>query len=103
MAINKVGMQLPQPPSFERQSQPTSQTTPKPSQTFGQVLENAVNSTVEAQQTAEQLSTAVAQGEDVPMNKVIESVSAAEIKLETLVTVRDRAVQAYQQLTQMPI
>lgn len=99
MAINKVGMQLPQPPSFDK----PSGGTPKPSQTFGQVLEGALNSTVNAQQTAEQLSTAVAQGEDVPMNKVIEAVSAAEIKLQTLVTVRDRAVQAYQQITQMPI
>ena len=99
MAINKVGMQLPQPPTFEGKYQQT----PKPSQTFGQVLESALDSTVQAQRTAESLSTAVAQGEDVPMHKVIEAVSAAEIKLQTLVTVRDRAVQAYQQITQMPI
>lgn len=99
MAINKVGMQLPQPPRFDQ----PSQGTPRPSQTFGQVLEGALNSTVDAQRTAEQLSTAVAQGEDIPMNKVVEAVTAAEIKLQTLVTVRDRAVQAYQQLTQMPI
>lgn len=99
MAVNNVGMQLPQAPSFERQSN----ASPEPSKTFGQVLEGALNSTVQTQQTAEQLTAAVAQGEDVPMHKVIEAVSAAEIKLQTLVTVRDRAVQAYQQLTQMPI
>ena len=99
MVVNKVGMQIPQPTNLNKSSSPS----PQPSQTFGQVLESAIGSTVNAQQTAEQLSAAVAQGENIPMHKVVEAVSAAEIKLQTLVTVRDRAVQAYQQLTQMPI
>lgn len=98
MAVNKVGMPLPQLP----QAQATNKAA-TPLKAFGEVLTQALESTTQAQHTAEALSTAVAQGENVPMHKVIEAVSAAEIKLQTLVTVRDRAVQAYQQLTQMPI
>lgn len=98
MDVTKAGFTLPQIPTAEGKNK-----TPTPEKAFGEMLAQSLNSTVKAQNTAEALSTAVAQGEDVPMHKVIEAVSAAEIKLQTLVTVRDRAVQAYQQLSQMPI
>lgn len=98
MDITKAGFALPQVPTPEGRSK-----TPTPTKAFGEVLQQSLESTVKAQNTAEAMSAAVAQGEDIPLNKVIEAVSAAEIKLQTLVTVRDRAVQAYQQLSQMPI
>ena len=98
MDVTKAGFTLPKVPTLESKDK-----TPTPEKAFGEVLAQSLNSTVEAQNAAEALSTAVANGEDVPMHKVVEAVSAAEIKLQTLVTVRDRAVQAYQTLTQMPI
>lgn len=99
MDVTKAGFALPKAPSFEG----GKNKTPAPEKAFSQVLQQSLESTVKAQHTAENLSTAVAQGEDIPMHKVIEAVSAAEIKLQTLVTVRDRAVSAYQSLMQMPI
>ena len=99
MDVTKAGFTLPQVPTLER----SNDKSPTPVKAFGEVLQQSLESTVQAQKTAEALSVAVAQGEDIPMNKVVEAVSAAEIKLQTLVTVRDRAVQAYQQITQMPI
>ncbi len=98
MVINKVNMAMPQLPSFDN-----SQKTTAPEKAFGEVLQQALQSTVNAQEVAENMSAAAAQGENIPMHKVVEAVTAAEIKLQTLVTVRDRAVSAYQQLTQMPI
>ena len=98
MDVTKAGFSLPQP------AEPTSTTKGEaPLKSFSTLLKGALENTVETQKAAEALSTAVAQGENVPMHKVIEAVSAAELKLQTLVTVRDRAVQAYQQITQMPI
>ncbi len=58
---------------------------------------------MDSQKNAQALSLASANGENVPMHKVIEAVSQAELTLQTLVTVRDKAVEAYQQIQQMPI
>lgn len=70
---------------------------------FGAMLKEAVGNVVENQKVAEAQTMAVAQGEDVPMQDVVRAVAAAELSLQTLVTVRDRAVEAYQQIQQMPI
>lgn len=72
-------------------------------QSFSDVLAGALRDTISAQKTAEQLSVAVANGEQVPMHQVTEAVAQAELKLQTLMSVRDRAVSAYQQILQMPI
>ncbi len=70
---------------------------------FSDVLKNTVMQTVDAQKTAEQLSLAAAQGDPVALQDVVQAVSKAELTLQTLVTVRDRAVEAYQQIMQMPV
>ncbi|RYG60963.1 MAG: flagellar hook-basal body complex protein FliE [Alphaproteobacteria bacterium] len=70
---------------------------------FSDVLKNMVTQTVDAQKTAEQLSLAAAQGDPVALQDVVQAVSKAELTLQTLVTVRDRAVEAYQQIMQMPV
>lgn len=69
---------------------------------FGGVL-NLVEQAMDSQKNAQAMSMAAANGENVPMHKVIEAISQAELTLQTLVTVRDRAVEAYQQIQQMPI
>ena len=74
-----------------------------PAKAFGDLVEGALKDTMQAQKTAQGLSEAVANGENIPMHKVVQAVAEAEVKLQTLVTVRDKAVQAYQQITQMPI
>ena len=70
---------------------------------FADVLKGVVNQTVDAQKTAEQLTLAAAQGDPVALQDVVQAVSKAELTLQTLVTVRDRAVEAYQQIMQMPV
>jgi flagellar hook-basal body complex protein FliE len=49
------------------------------------------------------MTVAAASGENVPMHKVIQSVSEAELTLQTMLTVRDKAVEAYQEILRMPI
>ncbi|PZP40617.1 MAG: flagellar hook-basal body complex protein FliE [Pseudomonas fluorescens] len=71
--------------------------------TFGDVLKGVINQTVDAQHNANQLSMAAANGENVALQDVVQAVSKAELTLNTLVTVRDRAVEAYQQIMQMPV
>lgn len=70
---------------------------------FGDMLEKAISSTTDAQKKAEALSTAAAQGEDVPMHEVIAAVGKAELTLQTMLTVRDKATEAYREIINMPI
>lgn len=70
---------------------------------FGDVLKNAIGGTVDAQRAAEKMSAAAANGENVPMHDVIQAVGKAEITLQTMVAVRDKAVEAYQEIMRMPI
>lgn len=70
---------------------------------FGDILKGMINQTVEAQQNAATLTQAIAEGDTVALSDVIQAVSKAEITLQTLVTVRDKAVEAYQQIMQMPV
>lgn len=74
-----------------------------PLSSFGDVLKATINQTVDAQKNAEQLTMAAAQGQPVALQDVVQAVSQAELTLQTLVTVRDRAVEAYQQIMQMPV
>lgn len=70
---------------------------------FGDILKGLVTQAVDAQKTAEAMTQAAASGDSVALSDVIQAVSKAEITLQTLVSVRDKAVDAYQQIMQMPV
>ncbi len=70
---------------------------------FGDLVQNMVNTTVESQKKAEGLTMAAATGENVPLHEIVQAISQAELTLQTMVTVRDKAVEAYQEIIRMPI
>ncbi len=70
---------------------------------FFDMVNKAIAGTVQDQKVAEQMTAAAAQGENVPMHSVIQSIGKAEMTLQTMVTVRDKAVEAYQEVLRMPI
>jgi flagellar hook-basal body complex protein FliE len=70
---------------------------------FADLLKNAIEGTVNAQRTAEKMTLQAAAGEDVPMHEVIQAVGKAEMTLQTMLTVRDKTVEAYQEILRMPI
>ena len=70
---------------------------------FADMLTEALSSTMGAQKDAARIAEAVASGQNVPTSDVIAAISKAEMTLQTMVTVRDRAVEAYQQIIQMHI
>ncbi len=69
---------------------------------FADVLRGAVNDGVETLNRAEQVSRAAAAGK-ADVNEVITAVSEAELTLQTVVALRDRVIQAYQEILRMPI
>lgn len=72
-------------------------------QAFGEVLSQALSQTVQAQKDAAALTYAAAQGQEVNSQELIMALSKAELTLQTMVAVRDKATDAYQQIMQMPI
>ena len=70
---------------------------------FADLVQNATSNVMTDQKAAAELSKGLANGENVPLQDVIAAVGKAELTLQTMVTVRDKAVEAYQEILRMPI
>lgn len=69
---------------------------------FGNMLARALKGAVEAGHQADaQSAAAIAGGGNI--TEVVTAVSKAELALQTTVAIRDRVVQAYQDIMRMPI
>ncbi|MBY0226777.1 MAG: flagellar hook-basal body complex protein FliE [Hyphomicrobium sp.] len=82
-----------------------SQPVPSPSVSeggFGDVLSQMMKNVDESLRSAERLSVGALTGE-VPLQKVVETVVAAEQTVQLTTAVRDKIVAAYVELTRMPI
>jgi flagellar hook-basal body complex protein FliE len=69
---------------------------------FGDMLKTATNSVVDTVAQGEQASLQAAVGK-ADLAKVTEAVNNAEVAVQTVVAIRDRVVQAYQDIMRMPI
>ena len=71
-------------------------------QSFSELLAQTVNETIEAGRQSEHVSMqAVANKAD--LNDIVTAVTNAEVALQTVVAIRDRVIQAYQDVIRMPI
>ena len=69
---------------------------------FGDILSSAMNETVQASKHAEAQMVAGVQGK-ANLVDVVTALSSAETSLETLVSVRDQVISAYQEIMRMQI
>ncbi|MCW2246494.1 flagellar hook-basal body complex protein FliE [Azospirillum fermentarium] len=69
---------------------------------FGDVLEEAVKSSVNTMKAGETMSAQAAVGQ-AELTDVIQAVTNAEVTLQTVTTVRDKVITAYQEILRMPI
>jgi flagellar hook-basal body complex protein FliE len=69
---------------------------------FGEMLSEALQSTVDAQKAAETTSAKAVNGK-ADVTDVVTAVTNAEVALDTVVAVRDRVISAYQEIMRMPI
>ena len=79
-----------------------ARSTPAPKSSFVDLVKEVAENSVEAGKTAE-LATASAVAGAADLTDVVTAVSNAELALQTVVTVRDRVVAAYQEILRMPI
>jgi flagellar hook-basal body complex protein FliE len=76
--------------------------TPPTATGFGDMVQSALKGVVDQGHAAEQQSQAAISGHGDLMD-VVSAVSKAELSLQTTIAVRDRVVQAYQDIMRMPI
>lgn len=69
---------------------------------FAGMLQDAVSGVIESGHAAEQTGMQAATGQ-ADVVDVVTAVSESELALETMVTVRDRVIQAYEEIMRMPI
>lgn len=69
---------------------------------FGDILKQSIGSAIDAQKTSEKVSAAAVLGK-ADMTDVLKAVNDAEMALNTVLAVRDRVVQAYQQIMRTAI
>ena len=69
---------------------------------FADLVKSAIQEAARIGKTAESTSIA-AVNDRADMNKVVTAVAEAELTLQTVVTVRDRVIEAYREIMRMPI
>ncbi len=69
---------------------------------FGSILAQAAQNTMQSLKAGEQASLRALAGK-ADVGQVVQAVSAAEVTLQATIAVRDRVVQAYQEIIRMPI
>jgi len=79
-----------------------SNTPAAPVQEFSEVLRQSVETVVDGQKAAERQSMMAVAGQ-ADLAEVVAAVANAELTLQTVVSIRDKMVQAYQDIIRMPI
>lgn len=69
---------------------------------FGSLVKSAVDSVVKTQKASENISAQAVLGK-ADLTDVVQAVTDAELTLQTVMTVRDRLIGAYQDIMRMPI
>lgn len=73
-----------------------------PGDTFAALVKDAVRGAVSAAEGGEKASvTAITEGADI--GQVVTAVAEAELTLQAVIAIRDKVVQAYKEISQMPI
>jgi flagellar hook-basal body complex protein FliE len=81
---------------------PAAGAAPTQGPSFDQALAQVIGSAVDTLQTGEAVAIQGVEGAAAPM-KVVESVMAAQRSLQTVLSIRDKAVSAYQEIARMAI
>ena len=75
---------------------------PEGTPSFGEILKQSAQGAIDAQHRSEKTAAASLIGQ-ADMTDVLQAVNDAEVALNTVLAVRDRVVQAYQEIMRTPI
>jgi flagellar hook-basal body complex protein FliE len=97
MAINPVSL------STTNLQSANSVTPYKAQKNFSNFLKDAINEVNETQIESDNLTTKMALGEDVDLHDVMIATQKASITLQTTMEVRNKVVEAYQEIMRMQV
>ncbi|MFJ8261541.1 flagellar hook-basal body complex protein FliE [Rummeliibacillus sp. NPDC094406] len=100
MAISQVSITQPVQPTL---TQTVSQTIPSNKESFGSVLKNAISAVNDSQIASDKMTDKLVNGEDVELHDVMISAQKANITLNTALQVRNKVVEAYQEIMRMTV
>lgn len=89
-------------PAAFKPSEPPGQSTDVPDSSFMDLVRDVAQDTIEANRHAEQVAVDAAAGR-ADVTELVTAIAEAENTLQTVVTVRDRVISAYQEILRMPI
>lgn len=100
MDVSQVGLTQPIAPTLN-QVAPTNQVESKVS--FGDTLKQAINSVNEVQQKSDLMTNKLIAGQEVELSDVMITAQKASVTLNTALQIRNKAVEAYQEIMRMSV
>jgi flagellar hook-basal body complex protein FliE len=73
-----------------------------PADNFASLVRDAAGSAIDTMKNSETMSAKAIAGK-ADLNEVVQAVTNAEVTLQTVLAVRDKVIQAYQDIIRMPI
>ncbi|MCW8836315.1 MAG: flagellar hook-basal body complex protein FliE [Rhodospirillales bacterium] len=73
-----------------------------PGDDFGSMVKQSLRDAIDVQKTGERLSVAAIAGK-ADINEVITAVAEADVTLQAVVSIRDKVIEAYKEISRMPI
>ncbi|WP_102692668.1 flagellar hook-basal body complex protein FliE [Rummeliibacillus pycnus] len=101
MAISQVSITQPVQPTL---TQTVAQTIPSQNkESFGTVLKNAISAVNDSQVASDNMTNKLVNGDNVELHDVMIAAQKANITLNTALQVRNKVVEAYQEIMRMTV
>ena len=100
MAIQSVSFMA---PTMATQQQSTRITPFEAQQNFGTMLKDAIQSVNEQQGVSDKLTGKLIRGEEVELHQVMIASQKASITLNATMEIRNKVIEAYQEIMRMPV
>ncbi|GAB6067251.1 flagellar hook-basal body complex protein FliE [Methylothermus subterraneus] len=88
---------------LKAQAQQSAAEREPPAADFAALLKQSIDSVNATQQQASDLTKVFEQGEDVPLAEVMVSLQKARVSFQAMVEVRNKLVEAYKDIMNMPL
>ncbi|PIC78236.1 flagellar hook-basal body complex protein FliE [Sporosarcina sp. P19] len=102
MAIQSITGAMPAM-SIQQPEVKTQRTPFEAQQNFSAMLNNAIHQVDQTQRVSDTMTTKLVKGEDVDLHNVMISAQKASVALNATVEMRNKVVEAYQEIIRMPV
>ncbi|NLY79974.1 MAG: flagellar hook-basal body complex protein FliE [Lysinibacillus sp.] len=103
MAINPISITLPTQSVNEINKSPQLNTPIEAQQTFAETLKEAINTVNDYQVQSDHLTNKLINGDNVELYEVMIAAQKASITLNATVEVRNKVIEAYQEIMRMTV